>query len=780
MWRDISLADMNSNETPVSTQNLGRDAEVAQAEQDLSTIKRNPRMKTKDESTDFTKYFSHPVKVFHLLWDTATGTPVNVTGDLFQLWLSSMDSRLQSKVKSFYYMGGHLRARVIVQGAAQYFGQLRFTFTPKISLPYQATLNTNGSVDSAVSVNSAILPHVTVDPSKNQTYEIDLPCPTPVGYWSLNEAALTSNFGSYKVDYCLINALRSGTAQAPSPTTGVNVCMYVYFPDAELLGLTMTSVSSRETKVSEIFSSVSGAASLAAPFSGEFAPEVTLFSQVSGALAKLLNYFGFSNPVQQRIEAFTTNRTCDNYSQCDGMSTSLVLGASQSQGVSLDPAVALGHTNDMLMSHLYALPSLLFNDFVVTNATAAESLVTCWVVSPAMVNQQGTSNTNTYLGPLAGFGSIHEFWCGDITYTVEFVASVFSRATFVIAWSPASSGLISAAPTMQQALNTLKTVTVQVVGNTSVDITIPYHSIYPACRVGPLFAWNNTVEQAVEGVTNGVVFVYCLNPVVDNGSSTPTVAFNVWIRSDNFAYFCPTLEKAAGTKYVTMTGSEMVESTQSVMFGGKTDVAGVNLIAFGDCPKSVKHIAARQTFVDKNQYAIQSGSNNWIAYTVPNIPVLNSASTSTYNSSYSSLLSYVSAAFLGMRGSIKYTCDVYISAGTEAGTLARCQSMHLINTTAAYAASPVGVNSGGASYAWTQPNLEVSSRVDVSVPMLFQGNFYPCRTFAVSSKDVVMFMGSNRTNTLNVNDGIGFVLAHGAGDDAVFTWFLGFPVGTYF
>lgn len=761
----------------VSTQNLGRDAEVAQAESLTEVVPRSIVMRVVSGDSDFPQYFTHPVKIAHLLWDTATPSSL-VTNDVFNLWFTSMDSRLQNKIKSFYYMTGTLNIRVIGQGAAQYFGQLRLVFSPRPRLPPAQTVNAQGYVDPSALVNSAILPHVTVDPSKNHTYELELPCPTPVGYWTPAAATDSNNLGSYRMEWVLINIIRSGTAAAPTTSTGVNVCVYAYLTDANLIGLTMTSLASKETKASDLFGTVSGVTKALAPFAGSLSPAVTLFSTASGAASSVLKAFGYSGPPQQNQEAFIQNRTCDNYSQVDGTSTAIVLGASQSQGVSIDPSVGLGKLEDMSIDHICAQPSLLFNDLLLTNAIAAEALYTQFVVTPSMAY---ALSPNQQIGPLAAMSAVHAYWCGDLTYTFEFVASVFSRATVVIAWSPMGSSATAAAPTMQQAINTLKSVTVQVVGNTSVDITIPYKSIYPASYCANLIGATPSSDQTNEGYTNGVVFVYVLNPVVDNGSTTPSIAYNVWVRSDNISFFCPTTERNGYATTLFMAGSEMVETTQSVMFGGRTDVHGVNLIAFGDRSSSVKHLASRMTFYD-NAGKANAASINWQAYTIPNIPAIISSANSTINPAALPLHSFMATAFLGYRGSLKYTMEC-IPAGSQANTLAKVQVMHMPLSSSTFTS---GVNTGNnitnvagmnpsGTYAWTQPNLEVSSRVDVTVPMLFPGYFYPCRTAVDSARDCVMFMGTFRSWNLASGDSIHFMLYAGAGDDAVYSWFLGFP-----
>lgn len=779
-WRDKSLASLNDNQTSVNTSNLGRDAEVAQAEESVEVYSQPLSLTIAGEETDYPKFVTHPVKIYHFLWDTSTVTG-NITKDVFQDYLSSMDAKLKTKLSSFYYMKAKLKIRVVLQGATQYFGQMRLVFTPWVFLPTE-----NNAVVSPASTpmvhqntvsNCAILPHITLDPSKNITYELSLDCPTPLGYWTPALATDSINVGSYSLDAIVINNVRSGTAAAPTGSTGVNFCIYAYLEDPELIGLTMFSLAKRETKASDIFSTVSGVAKMAAS-AGVFTPYTTLFSQITGSAAVVLRHFGFSNPPSTEVQTMILNRTCDNYSQVEGTSTAIVLGASQKQGVSIDPSVAAGDPKEMTVSHICSLPNLLFADVLVTNSTGSELLVTNFVVSPSLLPLDLFHPTT-----LSALSYCHGYWCGDMTYTFEIVASVFSRASLVVAWQPMGSSASAAAPSLQVALNTMKTVTIQVVGNTSVDVTIPYKSLYPALRCQDPFLWNAAADQTIEGVTNGVVFLYCLNPVVDNGSATPTIAVNVWQRSDNIAFFAATPENigAVTLASVNMTGSEMVESTQSVIFGSPANVDDVNLLCFGDRSTSVKQIAARVTAATIATYTA-SATVEWLYTDYPNLPPMNYfGGTGLYNGTAMSLYGYIASAYLGTRGSTRASFEVRtMLSGISYAMNPVCMAAHRLNAFATGWDSVVSTTTNAAMvanqpYAWTQPNLQVSSRVDVSVPMMFTGRFHPNRALWTNIRDCIRVMFTESSGELATSDKLRVTGAFGAADDVVFTRFLGFP-----
>lgn len=771
--REFSLAELNSNEQAVGTANLGRDAEIAQLENKQDKEMRRNNGEAIPVDTDFPKFVTHPVKIYHLLWDTATPGSTLVTDDLFALWYSSMTSTLQGKFNTFYLARGCMGVRVVVQGAAQYYGQMRLVFVPNVAIPAAEsnTPSTGYCANPNTLFNSAILPHLVIDPSKNATYEIELPCPTPSGFWSLASTTYSIGWQSYRAELIQINPVRSGTAAAPTSSTGVNVCLYAYLCDPELVGLTMNSLASKEQKLSSMFSAVSGVARAVAPHVGSLGPAATLFSGATAAASQVLHFLGFANPPQLDATAMVTNRTCDNYSQVEGVSTAIVLGPSQKQGLSIDPGVALGTMEEMSIDYLCSLPFLLYYDRLITNAAGAESANMTIPVAPWFAYDAKS------ISPMCAFANMTSFWAGDLTYTFEFVASVFSRATIVIAWDPIASSKFSNMPALQNALNTLKTVTVQVVGNTAVDITVPYKSPYPACfTIGAPIAINNANEQSTEGYTNGVLLVYVLNPVVDNGSGVPAIAMNVWVRSHNIAFFGGSAEYISNTTINTlqMNGSEMVETTQSVMFGAKTNLDDINGVCFGDRPRSVKHLSGRLGNFTYEQPTGTAGA--WVQVNYPNTPSFLCSTSSSVNPTNNNLFGYISSAYLGYRGSIRYSCHVSSTTGNRPLTMA----MHSPDTISIgyknsavwmTMAQMVGLN----YYAFTQPNLTMSSRVDFSAVMMFPGRFYPCRYSGAAWHDTVFVMATNPTGSVATGDTTTFVTANGSGDDGVFVWFLGFP-----
>jgi len=524
----ITLADFNSNTTNSgTTTTVGDNADVLQETAIVSPVERfRPSPVGATDHVDFMEYLTHPTKILHITWGTTT-TNALVTKDLNAAWVAAQTTFFKNKTANLYYYKGVFRIKIVVQGNPIAAGQLAFTFTPR---PYAPMLGTTTHVVASSQMhNFRVLPHLCLDPSKTATYEIDLPVCTPNGWYS---NAPSASHGSYMVEYFVINTMTSGTAVVPS----ASVCVYASLVNPSFEGLTQTlsGAFTKEKKADGLLSTaakgISKMASYGSMLFPQIAPHLTLFSSVSGVLGDVLSHFGFSKPPVLENSHLVLNRTCDNYSQKDGRSTAIVLGGSQAQSLAINPGWGLGDLEDMDIAAICSKSGLVANGLNIPMALAGESTLFYFPVDPGL--QMGTTSS-FYYTPLGGIANMFSYWCGDLDFEFEFVSSVFHRGTILIAWDPA--GISSAFPSFTDALTTLKNVTVDVSGNTSVKITIPYKQPMPWLSVGgPL----TRVNTATFGAGNGMIYMYVVNPVTNNGS-TDGITFNVYLSSSNIRFAQP-------------------------------------------------------------------------------------------------------------------------------------------------------------------------------------------------------------------------------------------------
>jgi hypothetical protein len=743
--------------------------QVDQTSQSIARLRRQPVAST---ISDFTDFLTHPVKISHISWANATTSALQ-TKNLVTTYMSSLPTSMAKKLANMYYFKAGIKITVVVQGAAQSYGQMVLAFTPQVSLPFEGTVTNTVALSQLANVR--IVPHITVDPSKNNTYELELPVCTPTGFYQV--LLDSSNHGSYLYEMQILNPLRTGTANVPT----VNVCVYMSLVNPEFEALTvLTSNGYADEKVSDVVGSVSYLSALAAPFTGVFEPGIMLFSEVTGVASKVLRWFGFSKPPQADINAVALNRTCDNYSQTEGISTAIVLGCSQKQSLAIDPAFGAGFMEDMAISKMCSHMSPILLDYPVTTASSSEAFLFTVLVHPLV-----SYNVNSP-SPTAALSMVSQFWCGDLKYTIEFIASPFTRATFLIAWDPFA--INTTPPSFGDALSVLQNTTVQVVGNTVLELTVPYKHYMPvlSCGLNGIDAGPTPYSgTGIAGCNNGMLYFYVINPVVDNGSSAPTLPINIWQSSDNIAFFgssneglvvlAPIITTTTLTSAGYNSDVEMAPAV-SVSFGPRTNLSQLHQRVTGDPIKTVKDIVCRMDpFYRKHHTANPMDGFNYVINNVPMAPI------TPQSSSQLTRLSWIASAFLGYRGSFRYSFFGIEDFSTTVLANGATQNLvsHIINSKSAY---PFVANDSTGSqvtaitpnYAWTHPNLNVSSRADVGCPIMIGADFLPTRTYPTTYGDNLVWY-CDRSTVSNTNAQFESVLSQGAGDDGVFMWFLGFP-----
>jgi len=770
-------ASLNNNQNTAN--NISQLGETARVLDDADVVQNyGGEMYDVGIDSKFEKYLEHPVLINHVQWLAATAADTVITSDLIDFYLAACPAAMSAKLRNFMYFTADIKIRVVVQGTAQSFGQMVYQFVPYLELPALGSEATAIGVRARTDTvtNLKVLPHIVVDPSKTATYEIILPVCTPNGFYSFSS---NFSYGSYQLRQYILNAMGSGTAVAGS----ANVCMYMSLVNPRFGGVTsvqMTSGVFEELKPGPLSTVAAGAASVADQIGNALpviSPVTDLFSKVARPVGRVLSALGFSKPPSQDFNLVLLNRTCDNYSQKDGKSAAIVLSASQATSESIAPSYGAGMLDDMSIAHIVKKPGIVSADQSITAATAAGALLKTMYVSPYY---SLSSSANVFEPtPLGGIASVCATWNGELKFTFEFVASVFHRATVLIAYDPYPSGT---APTYATALSTLENTTVNISGNTTVEVVIPYMQPHPVLRnPGSNIFFADGTDPSYE---NGKLYVFLVNPVLSNGS-TDAIKYNVYLSSDDITLMAP----SAGfqTSRVLMTSNAFVSDVTTVRFGkGLRTNPGKS--CFPDTVESVKDITCRAArYYESISVGVKvNGASAW----GQNIPYPAHV-IGTTNYLEHTLYGWIASAYLGVRGSTYMSsfpeCENYYPAGTDdpnnppgfftAGDAQMTVAHHLHMANDLF--MTFGTNPGFShedAYAWTQPNLSVTSRADTVLPYFVGWNFVPTRhTLAGYRDNFQVLINFNRWCFFRAN----IVIA--SGDDAVFCWFLGFPrvkVGT--
>jgi hypothetical protein len=765
VWVYIPPANFNSNDEASSIDNLGANANVL-VQDAVPPVAVNVRRFDPGGTNveDFQRFVTHPVKIYHATWNAATAGGV-IAEDLVDLWHTAVSlTPMGAKISHFNFFKADIKIKIVVQGQPFAAGQIVFAFEP---LPRLGSLAAPQTYARSGITNDKIQPHLIVDPSKTQSYELILPVCTPTGVYSQNTV---ERYGSYLFRIRAYNPLTSGTATAPN----IGICVYMSLVNPVFEGLTMLSGDFVEEK--KPGGLLSGALKgigkysplLKAPFPA-LGPGIDLFSAVAGTFGDVAAFFGFSKPPVTENQCMPLIRVADNYTQFDGLSIAPVLAGSQTTSLGISSSYGGGNMDELLLANLCNKPGLMAQ-FTIAPAVAAETLVTTIPMSPT-VNMLTDIVPFRHVTPIAGVAAAFEWWTGDLIFTAEIVASVFHRATLLISWDP-NPGTV---PTFNEVVQTCKNVTVNVSGNTAVKIRIPWQQPQPFRKV-KYPTLTDATDQTL-GFINGAIKFWVINSVTSNGS-TDGIAVNCYLSSDNIKFQCPDMQAFQGSKYdeIVMLSGDFCP-VEEVDFGPKTDISHHELRSFGESYTSVKQLTSKINVSSTSTITIPTtlAVSHWYS-AMPNKPLtVGDTAFWTGTGSVTNLAGWFAQAYLGYRGGMRWS--IHASEDENGNVKPHFWTSH------GFTAGPwvlfqatldAAVRSFVDHYAWTVGNRAIHPNADIVCPSLFPFDYVPTRVRFDSFSDRVEYCAPLIKPAVATD--LTALWCSGTADDANFVWFLGFPV----
>lgn len=730
----------------------------------------------------------------------ASVTPVLITSDLFLHYRNEVNGTpLGRKIERFSYMRGKFRVRVAVQGSSVLAGKVVLAFRPFVT--NRGRNNTNMTRAPGLNtVSSMVVPHLTIDPSKTESLEITLDCPTPTGHWTMQS---DDNYGSYLVEMYFVSPIFSGTATVPD----VSVCIYGGLVDASLEGITFLSggvfveEERREVRPSDVVTKLGDISGVVGRTFPTLSPFTTIFSTVAGAAGVALRAFGYSRPPVREVDLPLLSRVHDPPMHSSGPSSAVVLGASQTQSVGVSPLLGGYDGQEMSFEWIAKVPGLVRQLSIPVASASGSAILHGFGVGPTQALKDGA---DVFPSPICGIALPFEYWSGDLLVHLEVVASVFHRATILVAWD-ANCGAGAATPTMEEAQSTLPNTVVTVSGNTCVTIRVPWAQQVPwlyVAGIGP----NQSARSA--RCYNGFLHFYVINPVTSNGSTSP-LPLNVYLSSDNIRFaapeprYIPTLSPSAfrdlppaSGKITLLSGEVLIVPSESVDFGPRSDMSFVGLRSFGETPMSVKELSQKSVPCTSTRVSVvTTDEGKCVRFSVPNILPLsivgaaNLVEAQTAGTGVPGLIpkpdnptwvGYFASAYLGYRGSLRrsFMVDGIATGNPDPPFHWATFDPWMVNSIpsiVAFADDPSNnTNLTYNNYSTVASNRNLTPMLDVIVPSMVGTDFHSVgewETSEVWGRIMHTFQVETAISTRNVS----WTMWLAAGDDLSFVRFLGFP-----
>lgn len=496
----------------------------------------------------------NPVNLVHLTWSTAATAGVDLVDipDVVNDMLGN-SSQLENRLRGFYFGEGKLRINVFVQGMTAACGRAILFLIPNANFQYP--LVGRQSYDYNSMINSRILPHIFIDPSKTETYSIEVPLIGLNGVMPLNLLQK-----SWRAVLKVYTPLGSGTDVEPT----IQLQLRGAFVDLKLRGKVRPdviphSLVSESLKPNQFSSGLKRLSQLTQKL--PLFPALATVSTVSGVAGEMLEQLGFSRPPTVHYDSVQL-RTGESLCQVDGKSNGTVLGRSQLMDNTVGNQLMNGGEDDLSISYLLDYPYLVGSTSILNSASPGGA--------PLAINVNPRSAPVQTLPRLLADG--HHSWTGGIEFSFEFVCSVFHRATILLAYSPDGN-----TPTYSDAVSILENITVTVSGNTHTKWYIPWRQAAPNAR--PL-------EH------NGQIYVFVVNPPVSNGSTTP-VYIDILANYRDVTFHFPSVKNPNRNYDAIPLSSDWVEPQEFKLQGN----AGVQFygIVGGDPTRTLKDLVTRSS-----------------------------------------------------------------------------------------------------------------------------------------------------------------------------------------
>lgn len=637
------------------------------------------------------EFFSRPLRIASIDW--AVGGTLFQSLNPWQLYFENL--RVINRIANYKLMRAKLHLKFTINGNAFHYGRAIASYNP---LPSDDTMTIDRAFLDADLVAASQRPHVYLDPTNSQGGEMKLPFFT---YYNVLDIV---NMDWRNMGEVVLHSMQA-LKHANGATDTVTVNVFAWAEDVKFAiptnfepGAIAPQADEYEKKpVSRIAGAVANAASYFTeiPMIGPFAKATEIGAKSVGAIATL---FGYSSPVdleacQYRPLAVSNIATTNQVNQSNKLSVDC------KQELTLDPrTVGLEGKDELTIKYISQRESWMAN-FPWALNTVQETLLWNHVVDPCVHYIQG----NEIHMPSTCFAATpFKYWRGTLKYRFQFVCSKYHKGRVKLVYDPTGT------PSGGNAeYNTAYTTIVDISDNADFEIEIgwgqrtTYREHFIPGVATQTQMWNTTpltLTTPSSAIGNGTLSMYVVNELtVPNSTINNDIEVNVFISAgDDFEVAVPDafpLENLRFTNADNVTSPAAIEdvephageseeladdskpegvATLNTMASSVPKMDETNLLHFGESIHSFRQMLKRY-----QRHSIISGTvftagaltrvaaerkafPHQIGYTsaAPPTSVIFNLAAGNYVYGHMTLLNYVSSAYGGWRGGIRWMADL--------------------------------------------------------------------------------------------------------------------------
>jgi len=624
------------------------------------------------------EFLSRPVQIYQSTWLESDSVGVDVTFNPWSLFFSN--AIIQRKLTNYAFLRCDLKLKIMVNASPFYYGAKMITYQPMTTFN-PSTIVTDTSLGHLIPYSQR--PHVWIYAQNNEGAEMTLPFLYHQQWLPTIDASQFANMGSITtVNYTTLQSANGVSG------TGIPITVYAWAENVQLsgpsIGLMLQSDEYSDKPVSTIASAVAAAAGklTRVPYIGPF---MTATRMGAGTIASIASKFGFSNPpVISNVEPYRPS-PYPNLASTEISFPMSKLTLDPKNEVSIDPRVCgVSPIDELEISSLVGKESYLTS--CTWNASdAADTILFNSGVSPNLYGitaYPGITGAQTIqMTPMAWVSQLFSYWRGDIIFRIRPICSQFHRGRLRVIWDPAggsSQNIANTAATQAACFNEI----IDLSKDTNVEFRIPYNQALAWCQNFSVNTQNWTTSNSTAnflhspGFTNGSLVMKIVNSLTGPVAST-NISVLISVRAADNVVFSAPADLNARQFYPFIPQSSPYESTpcETIIPGNSTGGNNDNifLVNMGEKVLSVRQLLRRTSLSFSDTFATGSTSGA-LATFQQNYNRMPPPAGFDPNGRYSAKalsdgttvklygwctihpITWVSAAFVGYRGSINWVC----------------------------------------------------------------------------------------------------------------------------
>jgi hypothetical protein len=694
-----------------------------------------------------TDFVMRPIKIAQL--SIALSTDV---GQHYAVWnLLSLDPSVRSKLRNYSLMRTDMEITIEVAASPFHYGRIMVAYVPKVSSNEVCTAMLASSSAYRFQLMQYLSQQIgtrIIDLRENKPLVIKVPYINYQPFCRLYVPGSNTSLGTGTSipdlqtmgTLCIytLNQLKASNSTAP---TSALLYVYARFVNTTLAGPTASQMAvtteSGEMKEGPVQKSATALTAISKEL--ERVPVIAPWAQAStmifGTLGKLAAMFGWSVP---RVEpslsppVYMYNDPYSSNAVTIGRSIAHKMAFDPLQATSVDPRI-VGVEEDELTIASIAQRIGLLDTFTWSPSSIPMSTI-LWsaavIPNNNVLGPIAAATTFVQPTPISFVSSIFDFWCGDIEYTFDFVASALHRGKILIQIDPniAQYSIITANP----QLNKQYSLVLDLQEAQRISVCVKWLQPRMWLRVPSMLLANRSVASiltpaALQGYANGFITVTPFTSLQSPDGSS--ISVNVFVRSKNLRLNQFDNVPVANTRAFTQSGYFPEDVTCEELGEPVLDTSVQTTLNFGEQPVSLRSYLKR--FVRTNSDQLQVVAVNtgyvWRPSVYPSI-------TAAYGgaSARPDALSYLRYAYLAMIGSVRKRLAILGTPFRDMDRVIVTMNEAItgvgVNSITSTSQRPAGDAKGSLAFV---PSTQ--GGIEVELPMYTNNYFMPSGISAISS-----------------------------------------------